>query len=207
MDVRTTPSLFWDLFAPVYDFATRSGDVGLAEAAAWVASFLDRHDIVLDAACGTGAFACALAPHVGFVAGNDLSTQMVARARATAKRLGLENTAFDVGNICTLDFANETFDAVVAGNILHLLVSPERALSELTRVTRPGGIIALPTYMNAEDQDRRFLWLIEALGFAPTAEWNEAEYLRFLEEQGMTVLEHRSFAAKQPLCVAICRRA
>ncbi len=59
--------------------------------------------------------------------------------------------------------------------------------------------------MNAETEDRRFLSLIEAVGFSSEHEWDEASFLAFLSQEGMQVVAHRSFAAKQPLCVAICR--
>lgn len=54
---------------------------------------------------------------------------------------------------------------MVAGNVLHLLAEPERALKELVRVTRPGGVIALPTYVNGEDVDRRFVKMNEGRDF------------------------------------------
>ena len=57
----------------------------------------------------------------------------------------------------------------------------------------------------AEALDRRFLHLIEAAGFTAQHEWDERGFLAFLEKAGLEVLEHRSFAARQPLCVAICR--
>ncbi|MBQ9005641.1 MAG: methyltransferase domain-containing protein [Atopobiaceae bacterium] len=196
---------FWNRFAGVYDFATRSGDAGLAQAADYVATFLDEHDVVLDAACGTGAFACRLAPCVGFVAGCDLAPKMVQQAARKAEKLGLDNVAFGEGDLCALDFANDVFDAAVAGNVLHLLSDPQVALSELQRVVRPGGIVAIPNYVNAEAEDRRFLSLIEAVGFSSEHEWDEPGFLAFLSQEGLQVVEHRSFVAKQPLCVAICR--
>ena len=204
--VETTgdPS-FWNRFAGVYDLATRSGNDGLDEAAAYVAGFLGEHDVVLDAACGTGAFACAIAPHVGFVAACDFAPKMVARARKKMARLGLANAACAVGDICRLDFADDSFDVAIAGNVLHLLDDPEAALAELVRVVRTEGVIAIPNYVNAESQDRRFLKLIGAAGFSPKHEWDERGFLAFLEEGGVRVVEHRSFDAKQPLCVAICR--
>lgn len=202
----TSDATFWNRTAFAYDLATRSGNAGLGQASAFVATYLDEHDVVLDAACGTGLFACELAPHVGFVGACDLSEAMVTQAQAKAARLGLTNVAFGVGDICSLDFADETFDAVVAGNVLHLLNDPTAALAEFVRVTRPGGIIAIPNYVNAETQDRRFLQLIQAVGFAAAHEWSQTSFLAYLEAAGMDVIEHRSFEAKQPLCVAICKK-
>jgi SAM-dependent methyltransferase len=196
---------FWNRFARVYDLATASGDAGLDEAAAYVATYLDEHDVVLDAACGTGAFALRVAPHVGFVGACDFAQNMVDQAAARAGQAGLENVAFGLGDTCALDFADRTFDAAIAGNVIHLLAEPERALAELKRVVRPGGVIALPTYVNAEDTDGRFLGLIKAAGFSASHEWDEQGYLAFLQDAGMDVIDHRRFDAKQPLVVAICR--
>ena len=72
-------------------------------------------------------------------------------------------------------------------------------------MVKPGGIVAIPNYVNAEVQDRTFLKLIGAVGFSPVHEWTEQSFLAFLEESGMHVAGHRGFDAKQPLCVAICR--
>lgn len=196
---------FWNRFAFAYDLVTGAGEEGLDEAAAYIVTFLDRHDVVLDAACGTGAFTCRIAPLVGFVGACDFAQNMVSRTQRLVTRDGLDNVAVGLGNICTLDFADDTFDAAIAGNVLHLLREPERALDELKRVVRQGGIIALPTCINAEDTDRRFLSLIEAAGFSTQHEWDEGGYLAFLADIGMDVISHRRFDAKQPLCVAICR--
>ena len=196
---------FWNRTAFAYDAAMRSGEKGLQEAASYVASFARKTDVVLDAACGTGAFACALAPAAGFVAACDYAPNMVKRTQIKVARQGLDNVACGVGDILDLNFADESFDLVVAGNVLHLLNDPRRAVRELVRVTRRSGLIAIPNYVNAEALDRRFLHLIEVAGFAAQHEWDERGFLKFLKKAGLEVVKHRSFAAKQPLCVAICR--
>jgi hypothetical protein len=76
---------------------------------------------------------------------------------------------------------------------------------QLRRVTRPGGTIVIPNYMNEEDADWRFLKLAGAVGFTVHSEWDTLAFLEFLASCGLTVVEYRNFVAKQPLCVAICR--
>lgn len=200
MDAR-----FWNRFAFAYDFATRSGDAGLREAAAYAGSFLGRDARVLDAACGTGAFACAIASQVGEVVTCDYAYKMVLQARDKVARLGLSNVSCQEGDLTALAFADASFDAAIAGNVIHLLDDPLVGVSELRRVVRPGGIIAIPTYVNAEDRQKRFLKLIEAVGFSAKNEWTRASYLAFIERTGLPLVESRMFEAKQPLCVAICR--
>jgi len=198
-------SSFWNRFAAFYDLATASGDEGLEEAIDYVASFIGPYDVVLDAACGTGAFACGVAPHAGFVAACDYADKMVEQTKRKARRMGLDNLACGLGNLCALDFADDSFDAAIAGNVLHLLVEPRQAVSELSRVTKPDGFIIIPNYLNAEEENRRFLRLIEAFGFRTVNEWDEESFLSFLGSCGLELIDHRSFQAKQPLCVAVCR--
>jgi ubiquinone/menaquinone biosynthesis C-methylase UbiE len=130
---------------------------------------------------------------------------MVMRTRQKVRRQGLENVACGTGDLCALDFSNGCFDVSIAGNVLHLLAKPQQAVAELQRVTRPGGVIVIPNYMNEEDVDRRFLKLAGAVGFTVHSEWDTQAFLEFLASCGLTVVEHRNFAAKQPLCVVICK--
>jgi SAM-dependent methyltransferase len=133
----------------------------------------------------------------------------MATTRATtpsvARDRGFENVACGTGDLCALEFSDESFDVSIAGNVLHLLAEPQQAVAELRRVTRPGGTIVIPNYMNEEDTDRSFLKLAGAVGFTVHSEWDTPAFLEFLASCGLTVVEHRNFVAKQPLCVAICQ--
>ena len=115
---------FWNRMAPLYDVAMGGEGAGLGEAIEYVASFVEPHDVVLDAACGTGAFACGVAPWAGFVAACGLSPKMVAQTSRKARHRGLENVACGTGNLCALDFSDGSFDVAIAGNVLHLLAEP-----------------------------------------------------------------------------------
>ena len=196
---------FWNRVAPLYDVAMGGEDGGLGEAIKYVGSFVGQYDVVLDAACGTGAFACGVAPRAGFVAACDLSPKMVEQTSRKVRHRGLENVACGTGNLCALGFSNGSFDVTIAGNVLHLLAEPQRAVAELKRVTRPSGTIVIPNYMNEEDTDRRFLKLAGAVGFTVYSEWDTPAFLEFLTSCGLKVVEHRNFEARQPLCIAICQ--
>ena len=100
---------------------------------------------VLDIGCGPGTDAQALAELVGSngrVVGVDKSETMIAAAQERTKEAKLP-LAFQVGDIYHLDFVDNTFDGCRADRVFHHLVEPEAALSELVRVTRPGGRIVL----------------------------------------------------------------
>lgn len=93
----------------------------------------------LDVGCGTGALAYALAPHVGEVIGVDASEEYVDAARRNAPG----NCTFELGDAAALSFPYGAFDLVGCLRVLHHLRRPELVVSELARVTRPGGRILL----------------------------------------------------------------
>lgn len=74
------------------------------------------------------------------VAGIDFSAQMLAKAQAKVRRLGLKNVvALKQMDARTLEFPDNSIDTVVAMHVLSVVPEPERVMSEIARVLRPGG--------------------------------------------------------------------
>lgn len=91
----------------------------------------------LDVGTGAGTLALALAPLVREVVGVDIVPALLERARAEAP----ENVTFVEGDATTLPFELASFDLVCTRRTLHHILHPERVVSEMVRVTRPGGRI------------------------------------------------------------------
>ncbi len=101
----------------------------------------------LDAGCGAGALAFALAPHVREVVGVDLSAELVAAGRERAPA----NVTLLEGDATALPFAYGEFDLSGCLRVLHHVRRPELAVSELARVTRPGGRILVADQLGPVD--------------------------------------------------------
>jgi SAM-dependent methyltransferase len=101
----------------------------------------------LDAGCGTGALALALAPHVADVIGIDLDEGYVLAAREQAPA----NARFVVGELTALPFDWGEFDIVGCLRVLHHVRRPELVVAELARVTRPGGRILIADQLASID--------------------------------------------------------
>jgi glycine/sarcosine N-methyltransferase len=104
-----------------------------------------RH--VLDAACGTGVHALALARRGYAVVGADLSPGMIARARANAAAAGVD-VPFEVAGFGELNAQVGTgFDALLClGNSLPHLLTPAdlaAALADFAACLRPGGLLLI----------------------------------------------------------------
>lgn len=98
---------------------------------------------VLDAGCGPGNLVPEFARRYGHVCAMDASPRMVDVARSNAA--GLRNVSYQVGNIEYLPFEDETFDVVCSAGVIEYLPRFDRALEEMHRVLRPGGLLILPT--------------------------------------------------------------
>jgi len=100
---------------------------------------------VLDVGCGVGATACHLAKTYGCrVAGVDLRDSMVARSNERAQREGVtELVEFRVADAQDLPFEGALFDAVLCESVATFVEDKQRVVSELARVTRPGGYVGL----------------------------------------------------------------
>ncbi len=101
----------------------------------------------LDAGCGTGALAYALAPHVGEVVGVDGDEAFLAAAREGAP----SNCVFVQGDVQSLPFGYGEFDLAGTLRVLHHVRRPELVVSELARVTRPGGRILIVDQLGSID--------------------------------------------------------
>jgi len=100
---------------------------------------------LLDVGCGTGDDVLALAARLlpgGTAVGLDHSTVMLAEARRRSAMSQLP-VEFHAGNACSLPFEDDRFDACRAERTLVHVVDPALAVTEMVRVTRPGGRVVL----------------------------------------------------------------
>lgn len=114
-----------------------------ANSAAYLVGELQPECDVLDVGCGPGTitldFAELVAP--GRVVGVDTSEEVLAAARSRAAERGVTVT-FETGDAYKLEYDGASFDVVHAHQVLQHLTDPVRALREMRRVARPGGIVA-----------------------------------------------------------------
>jgi ubiquinone/menaquinone biosynthesis C-methylase UbiE len=162
----------------------------------------------LDAGCGLGLAAFALAEAVGpqgRVVGLDLSEPLLARGEELAREKGMaERVSFEQGDVNDLPFADYAFDwAWSADCVGYYREAPFPALRELVRVVKPGGTITLlawsseqllPGYPALEARLKA-----TAAGLAPFAHGMPParHFLRAIEwfrESGLEEIQGRTFA-------------
>jgi glycine/sarcosine N-methyltransferase len=137
---------------------------------------------VLDAACGTGWHAIALAQRGYATAGADLSAGMIERARANAAAAGVE-VRFAVASFGELDRTlGSDFDALLClGNSLPHLLTPaalQAALVDFARCLAPGGVLIVQNRNFDQVMEKRQRWMEPQSHREGDAEWL---FLRFYD--------------------------
>jgi ubiquinone/menaquinone biosynthesis C-methylase UbiE len=132
---------------------------------------------LLDCGCGPGSITLGLAQLVapGEVVGVDLAENHLAYARASAAEQGLVNVRFDPASVYELPFSDNTFDVVFSHAVVEHLGDPMKALKEMHRVLKPGGLLGV------RDADRagELFWPPEPLLISVLELWN-----RLLQRNG-----------------------
>lgn len=106
-----------------------------------------RHkDRVLDVACGPGLLACALANEVVAVTGIDMTPAMLEEAAIRQKSLGLTNISWDLGSAYKLPYADNSFTRVVSRYSFHHFDQVAKALAEMRRVCKKGGLLVIADF-------------------------------------------------------------
>lgn len=127
--------------------------------------------------------------------GIDISDAMLDKARGRVRDLGLDNVEdIRVMDAERLDFADDSFDVVVAQYVVTAVPDPERALDEFARVVRPGGEIVITTRVGAGSGlrgriEKALMPLTSRLGFRTEFPWDR--YVAWAATQPRIVLAER----------------
>ncbi|MXX31652.1 MAG: methyltransferase domain-containing protein [Chloroflexi bacterium] len=122
---------------------------------------------LLDAGCGPGTVTTGLARTVspGNVVGLDAAPGVLEHARGHAQEERVDNVTFIAGDVYALDFPEGAFDVVYANQLLQHLANPVRAISEMRRVLKPGGLLAV--------RDADYATMSPHPKFPEFVDWNE----------------------------------
>ncbi len=196
---------FWDRFAGVYDLAESINGSVYTEMRDITRRLIPAGAKVLDCGAGTGELSLEASDNADSVLCTDLSKNMLKQAQRKARALGADNIEFAARNIFDLQDPDDTYDVVIAGNVLHLLTNPQGAVKEMYRVLKPGGRLLLPTFTN-KNSARLLIGIYKKLGFDPAANYSPSEYKKMLEDCGLGRVRTKLIKGLVPCCYAVIEK-
>ena len=101
---------------------------------------LNIDDIVLDYGCGTGTAACEFANQVKEIHAIDISSKMIELAKEKAVVNKVENANFSQADIFDNRYTNESFDVILAFNMLHTIPNPQNVMKRIHGLLKPEGL-------------------------------------------------------------------
>lgn len=148
-----------------------------------------KDEIVLDMGSGAG-FDCFLASNQvgekGIVIGVDMTSEMVEKARANARKGGYTNIDFRQGDLENMPVADNYVDVVISNCVINLVPNKERAFKEAFRVLKPGGRLAVSDIVLLRDLPEFVQRSTEAyIGCLAGAIMKE-DYLNIIKAEGFT---------------------
>jgi ubiquinone/menaquinone biosynthesis C-methylase UbiE len=195
---------FWERFAFLYTGFMKKNDTAYTELCGYIRKHLTYADSVLELACGTGQLTYRLAGEVNSWTATDFSPKMVEEAKKQGKGYKIE---FSVEDATALSYNDNSFDAVVIANALHIMPEPDKAMLEIYRVLKQGGLLFAPTFVYDGNDSKVLIRIMEKLGFHTFHKWKARELKDFVASYGFT-LESGEIVKAHPLdeCIIIARK-
>ena len=196
--------MFWDRVAGVYDLFVNVINGKTHKALRQiVADLIDPEDVILECACGTGLLSTVIAGKCRHLTATDFAPKMLKQAEKNCA--AFRNVSFRQADILSLDFPDSSFDKVVAGNVIHLLDEPMKAINELDRVCKPGGMLIIPTYMNKDRKGETsgFASFVGKAGADFKRQFTPESYRQFFLDAGYREVKISLAEGRIPCAVAV----
>ena len=191
---------FWDKNAGRYDRFMRKDRAAYEEMYKLIRPVV-KAKTVLELATGTGLIAKNIVNAAAHIEATDASAEMIAEAKRDKRSAKLH---FSVQDMFRLPYADKSFNVVIVSNALHIVPQPEKALQEIKRVLKDDGVLIAPTFTHAENSftGKVRAFFMKRVGFPLHSKWTSEEYLRFLRQNGWTVVE-TAFPGQIECCTAV----
>jgi SAM-dependent methyltransferase len=209
-DGAPTPSRFWDHQAERYAKQPIPDEEAYERTLERVRAHLRADDRVLELGCGTATTALKLAASAREILATDYSSRMIAIGTEKARAAGVTNVRF---RQCTLDDASlaaESFDVVLAMNLVHLFDDVPRRFARIATLVKPGGLFIskTPCLGDYGFSMRLVIPVMRAVGVAPFVNFvTERSLVRDVRGAGMAVEETGMYPKKTRSFFLVARKS
>ena len=131
---------FWDRASKNYDKTEERFEYIHSKSRENTKKYLNGSNIVLDYGCGTGTTSCEIANLVKEIHAIDISSKMIEIAKRKAVASKVENINFVQTDIFDKRYKKESFDVILAFNMLHTVIDPQVVMRRIYELLKPEGL-------------------------------------------------------------------
>lgn len=183
---------FWNKVAKRYVKSSIKDEATYQKKLAITREYFSPESQVLEFGCGSGGTALLHSPYVKHILATDISDKMIDIAQQKAADAGINNVSFQQGTLDSSNLEQESFDAVLGLNVLHLLEDVDGTIKQVHQLLKPGGVFVSSTGLVGQ-LNLAFRWMIRAmqlLGMAPfIARLTKPQLVESLTKAGFSI-EH-----------------
>ncbi len=136
---------FWDKRAVKYDKDEKDWSQTYNKAVENTKKYLNNDDTLLDFGCGSGILTLRFTDLVKEIHAIDISSKIIEAAKERAKGNNIENISYVQTTIFDERYKKESFNVVLAYNILHLVEDIQRTIQRIYEILKPGGMFISET--------------------------------------------------------------
>lgn len=131
---------FWDKASKNYDKTEERFEYIHSKSRENTKKYLNDSNIVLDYGCGTGTISCEFANQVKEIHAIDISSKMIEIAKEKKVVSKVENVNFVQADIFDQRYKKESFDVILAFNMLHTVPNPQNVMQRIYELLKPEGL-------------------------------------------------------------------
>ena len=131
---------FWDKASKNYDKTEVRFEYIHSKSRENTKKYLNVNTIVLDYGCGTGTTSCEIANLVKEIHAIDISSKMIEIAKRKAVARKVESINFSQTDIFDKRYQKESFDVILAFNMLHTVADPQDVMQRIYELLKPEGL-------------------------------------------------------------------
>ena len=145
MTIMDHSARFWDRIAKRYSKQPIAEEASYQKKLEITREYFRSDMEVLEFGCGTGSTALLHAPYVKHILATDISSKMIEIAQGKADAQNVKNITFECAAIDTFSLPDQTMDAVLGLNILHLVENRDEIIAKIHKMLKPGGVFVTST--------------------------------------------------------------
>lgn len=198
---------FWDNIAAKYVAQPVKDVPSWDETLERTRAHLNASDEVLELGAGTGSSALRLHDAVKSYRATDFSKEMIGFANEKLAKSDAQNLTFAVGEIA--DEPSESYDAILAFNVLHLVDDLPQVLNDVARALKPGGVFISKSGCIAGKYAALKLpiWVMQRIGKAPYVNYFSAQRLQdMIMAAGFDIKETKSIPSGSMIELVIAEK-